>query len=664
MKISSSKASFIELLGTYGKFNVLNSHYTIHYFSTYANNRDNANRDLLKELKPMRERMAVENLDDLSALLQRDLNDLRVANDLVPYLENKQKDLKHIAFFPAVLAVLAPADFIQNNENSYPLMSNSSETENSGSFNYSDYWILERFKDENSKLSPLGKIKINLSKTSVIVLDGQHRANAFRVLANCFNNDANKIYNNFYENIEPIENLDADLPVTLVWFETSSVSDKVEPKMISRKLFVDVNNSAKSVSKSRTILLNDRIPSSILTRFFYSRIAKNSSFKTNELSLLSSGFDVDTDLKLASPHIFTLTTPEIIDYTFDWFYFGSRNFSDLQKYQSREMQRNFIEYFEKYLSKDVKYVEFTKDSDGNSLKKVKSDADLVEFENDFNNSCGLAFESIFNNFNLLKCHYLASDFIEESHIKLKGEWESPSMSDAWEKLYKGGEGLYYVFNNLKKKNSQIMSSAKTISDLFSKHRADLIKADKSKVDEAFRSFRSLAFQVGLFMALDKFYSTLKFNSLTEAADDFINRLNKWSPKDWVYILTNVRETLLNNVDPKSWPAYQNLILRLIQEKNEFYDLNQNVEFSPEAKIFEKYFRWEADSYVKKEYRRELSQTKSSEISQEKFTEFVESAFTSVNELFSPLKNFKTLKFDPYVLANKLLEKFLIPEEDE
>lgn len=666
MKISSSKASFIELLGMYGKFEVINSIYTIHYFSTYANNRENANKELLEELKPMRERMEVESIDDLSALLQRDLNDLRVANDLIPYLENKAKDPKHIAFFPAVLGVLTPKDFIKNDKASYPSMTKENVYEGSISFNYNDYWELERFKDDIGGVSPLGKMKINLGKSSVIVLDGQHRANAFRVLSNCFNNDANKIYNNFYESVTPIENLQADLPITLVWFETKSTTEKVEPKMISRKLFVDVNNSAKSVSKSRTILLNDRNPSSILTRFFYSRIAKNSSFKTNQFSLLHSGFDVDTDLKNASPHIFTLTTPEIIDYAFDWFYFGSRSFSDLSKYQSRDIQRKYIENFERYLSKDRKYVEFSADIDGVAYKKVKSEANLKDFETDFNLQCGTAFESIFNNFNFLKVHYSASDSIEQAQLQKKGEWETPSMLEAWNKLFKGGEGLYYVFNNINKKKSSIMIAAKTITDLFSKERAALIKhPDRNVVDEAYKSFRSFAFQVGLFMALEKLYSSnSKFKSLSEATDEFIARLNKWTAAEWVYILTKVRESLLKDVDPKSWPSYHNLIIRLIQEKNEFYDLEANKHNAPEVKVFEKYFIWEASAYTRKEFRRDLAQTKYSEISEAQKNTFVDNAFVSLKELFKPLKNFKLLNFDKHVLADNLLKSKVILEEDE
>src|SRR4051794_2695497 len=63
----------------------------IRYFNTVASGQDSVaagnSRRLLEELKPMRERAQVSALRDLSSLLQRELDDERVAHQLVPYLQ-------------------------------------------------------------------------------------------------------------------------------------------------------------------------------------------------------------------------------------------------------------------------------------------------------------------------------------------------------------------------------------------------------------------------------------------------------------------------------------------------------------------------------------------------------------------------------------------------
>ena len=310
MKFSSTNSAAIQLHGTIGEFETNNSNIVIKYFSTIANNREEGSsyHDLLKRLSPMREKTETSSIEDLQQLLQRDLNDNRVAKELIPYLINKDHIKSHVTFFPSILSVLMPSDFLHSRNNSeidvkYP-KATYDKTKNE--YSYEGRWTYEQYRDDDGNNIPLARISINLSKTEIIVIDGQHRSNAFRAISRSFDGKGkNQIYQNFYSHLEhdlPAK-LNADLPVTLIWFESKNTEEtQIKPELISRQLFIDVNNTSKYISTSRLILLNDKNPSSLLTRFFYSYIAENYRFKNTSLSLFHSGFDYDDNLKNKTNH--------------------------------------------------------------------------------------------------------------------------------------------------------------------------------------------------------------------------------------------------------------------------------------------------------------------------------------------------------------------------
>lgn len=676
MQITTSGPNYIELLGMFGDFETPGSDYIIHYFSTFANNRNKGDfyHQLLEELMPMRERLDLDKIDDLSTLLQRDLNDLRVAGDLVPYLKNQLQDPKHIAFFPAILGVLIPEDFVNKNEENalYPKCTKVSDTE----YHYGEDWKIEYFSDSKGTATSLGKLMINLINTDIVVIDGQHRANAFRVLAQTFNKSNNKkqgVYDVFYGEIEVPETFSADLPVTLIWFESKKEESPIKPNLISRQLFVDVNNSAKRVNQSRTILLNDKDPSSVITRLFYSKIAKEEKFKANRFSLLHSGFDVDTGLKNSTPHIFTLTTPELMNYVFDWFFFGKRDYNELDRDRvGSRIKRQENEPFSMYIGNPSAYIEYGTDIDDDYYKRIKGDANLSSLQSNFEEKSLNAFLHVFNKFILLRTHYDACEVIQGYHESktVTDNW-SLTESDAWRHLFLGGEGLYYVFKSIDNPKGQAQSfktAASEISKKFSTIRASLAHYDTAKdVDDAFKSFRSFALQVGLFMALDYHYrKNGRFNSLMEAAEDFVTRLNNYSVKDWIYILTKIRGEYIGNVDPKVWPAYQNMFIRLIQTNDEYYNLNDNRNNSPDAVIFREFFIQRCRSYAKKKFRANLKDIYLKEIKNE-ISDFISEAKCDLEELFEPIigqqNNFGVLDIDFNNIANNAINTIVKHEQE-
>jgi hypothetical protein len=678
MKIPHKNPSFIELYGMFGEFKVPNSKYIIKYFSTFANNREDGSdyHKFLKELKPMRERTNPEKIDDLGSLLQRDLSDFRVAKELVPYLlntMNKNSDEKHIAFFPAILCVMMPSDFIDGGEKAnYPKPSTTDT--NSGNISYNREWECEYFPDDSGVTTSLGKLKIDLGKTQIIVLDGQHRANAFRLIANSFDvTGRNSIYSNFYSDIEIPKKLEADLPVTVVWFESIESEFQIQPDLISRRLFVDVNQSAKNINQSRFVLLNDREPSSILTRFFYSFLAKNFHFECNNFSLIHSGFDFDENLRSrVSPHKLTLTVPEMLSYAYDWLFFGRRTYNALNYYRvGAERERKELDNFDFYFGagSNAKYIELYTDLDENVKKGVKGNIDLLEFENDFIDSFGSNFYKLFTSFPMVKSHIEASNILQQDRNEMVGkDWSSPTMQDTWDRLFKGGEGLYYVFNRIKDKKAkgkELSNAAYRIEEIFSLERKKIIlKHDTETVDKAFDTFRTIAFQVGYIMAFDKFYRDSDFVDLNEGVESFVNRINELSVNEWVVVLTSLKDALVKDVDPKLWPTYKNLILRIIQNKNEFYD-NSTYHFcAPESLIIKNSFLNKCKNYTVDNLRRQLKETYLHEIPEENILTYIAAAIRELNDLFGLVKGLKPLEIDFSTLCRAELQINCLKEEQE
>ena len=216
IKIEATARRAIELDGIHGTFRINDCAFAIHYFSTYATPSPEAAeehyRGLLEELKPMRERVSAKDLTDLNALLQRDLSDERIARELVPYLCG---EVSKVGFFPPVLAVLVPSGFIDAKApgaNVYPA---AAFAENEMS--YGKLWQL-RFHGGSQRLARLSIF----AGTEIIVLDGQHRANAFRYVSNVLK--PSDLHAVFYENAVKPPSFASDLPVTIAWFEIGRAS--------------------------------------------------------------------------------------------------------------------------------------------------------------------------------------------------------------------------------------------------------------------------------------------------------------------------------------------------------------------------------------------------------------------------------------------------------
>lgn len=611
LNIESQEKNWIKLYGNYGEFSNFNSSYTIRFFSTYANNKEKNSgpSELLSELKPMRERIASNEIRDISSLLQRDLNDSRVANELIPYLVEGNK--RNISFFPSILAALIPKSFLESNNNSVYPKSNENESENNvSSIDYEQMWRLDRFLDDKGELTPLGMLKIDPHETEIVVLDGQHRANAFRVLCGALDS-GNSFYEVFYEDIETLDNYPSDLPVTLIWFESEQV--QIEPTMISRKLFVDVNNNARSVSKSRQILLDDYEPSSVLTRYFYTSIASKYQFSEENISLLHTGFDIDSDLRNSTPHIFTITLPQIIHEVFEWTLFGRNIDLNLDRYQVRRSPSSFTDTSKcaKMLPGLKSKISIISDDDSVYQKKFEKLPD----EEDYQEFSDILFEPMYN---ILNEHPLISTHLEACQTFFDS-LDDEALSDKtqiWERVFLGGEGLYYSIRNIPEKKAansikitKVLNTINEIEKSFSKERSSKLEnIEIKRIDESLKSIRTKAFQVGYYAAFFDYlfdhYSEVNSDNIKECSEYFITSICELNEENWVNIFTRLRSELIQGTNPKKWPAYHKIILRIIQKEGEYFNKTENRKYSPEVKVFsnlidKKFEGWsEANGYIK------------------------------------------------------------------
>jgi hypothetical protein len=594
LKGSSITDPKIKVFGMFGRFTVATpdpNRVVVNYFSTVASGSDSKSAgnslSLLRELKPMRERVRVSDLRDLSSLLQRELDDRRVATELVPYLKG---DSSPVGFFPGILVALVPNGFLRSEAHAqYPRPSDISSVDGESVQEFEGFWSTHRFELEGNLVS-LGRLEIDPKTTDLIVLDGQHRANAFRFATKTFDavQQGDSIYNAFYEGVEPPEDFDAQLPVTIVWFESE---EPIEPRLISRKLFVDVNTQAKPVSESRNILLDDRRRASIVTGSIY-RLLADRAFDTDRLSLLHAGFDCEE----GEAHEFALLLPSIVNYAMAYTAFGRDEVDDL----SHTISSDF----------------FNKASNYARLRRISGDVD----EGSFRAAEGgdrSAFEGIAKALEqsvsprllaILENHPLSLRHVEAS--ALLDEWvanQAAIIVEVWDKVFRGGEGLYGGFgrranrgdDELGVRTTNYRRAISEIEGKFVTTRSDLFAADvQDRVLSAYRSYKSKAGITALLMAAHVFCSSEEDG--WGAVDQYVVALQTITADQWVILLSDYKATIAPELSPKLWTVNRNIILRAIQGRcpaKEFFGASTISARNPDVLFVQNKVRQSVEAYA-------------------------------------------------------------------
>ena len=626
MFTSPSSSSIIEIQGCLYNFETPNSNIKIKFFQSAVGKDVPNGLEFLKYLKPVRELLETNQIQDIRQLVQRELDDVRIINSLVPYILNENNILgkNGIAFFPSVLGVLMPKNYLNILDKDYPAR-NLEKQEIESSFNLDYYesdgfnWSVKQYKDETGNPLAFCSLTIDRNNCDVVIIDGQHRINAFRAACDSLTTD-NDVVKQIYDScLHYPDNTKVNLPVTLLWFEIQETVENVQisPEIISRKLFIDVNNSAKGIATSRKILLDDRNPVNLLTNHFYSIVAENYGYNINNLSLAHLGFDVPNEvsqqISFNSIPFTYITTPERLKYVFDAFFVRSKSYSlgngiktldsrkknfsasvtteitskkELNTLLPNSSELSIIQYEDVYAETKVLYV--SDDISSNGL--TKQEIVRKEFQDQYYN----CFYNLYSEFNFFKS-YISR--ISQFHDDIMNHGDIYEK-ETWESVFLDGKSLFFTLRNKSQVNNIFSVKLDDIERKFCKnHLLDSFQVygtigTVSEI-ELFTSFRTLAFQIGYVQAFYEYcklihncnFSIIDSQTLNQYCFEFIEKVNTINNSEWANYFIFLRD-LQNETHPKYFPVITHLILRKIQDPNTIFDSSLEDKYlSPECFYF-------------------------------------------------------------------------------
>jgi hypothetical protein len=323
-----------EIRGSFGRFKTDHS-YRIHYVSTS---------------------IAIDDIDDLSTaselfspdkiefeeLIQRDIDHSRVKKIANDYLSNGEG---RVIFFPPLLACIALIDNDGGLKKQYSNVSNSLVTDSAVGPVLRTTWDKDGFEldlpeaDSDSSDRTIhfeghdhfyydfaATLRFNPKKTKLVVLDGQHRLEALRLLRK--NGEQNAI-------IAGLE-----IPVCVIWAPEAVGNQESNENMTQdfRELFVRVNSEPRKVSGHFIILLKDDSYSAMAIR----RLADNwkaatASNQWSRLHLLEWNTREDERVDVRTRD-FSITTVSIVAKILDEHLFSQGVAPDLLNLESSEVE--------------------------------------------------------------------------------------------------------------------------------------------------------------------------------------------------------------------------------------------------------------------------------------------------------------------------------------
>lgn len=265
MKFGVQKA---QVFGTAGEFTVGHGASALRARFVLTKIRPGSDGDweneLASQMVPWREVFSIEELS-FDELLQRDLDDSRVAYKLIPYLLGP--DGAAARFFPPILAVIVPRKAQGTGiERLYPVPSVDTPHKQSFGELFDFTTVFWPTEDGQPQATPLSELRYNRQRSAFVIVDGQHRAMAVLALHRQITDGwGNNPFASYYAHVQvtPAQVAKVELPVCLVYFpdlhaDSPIVKDRgLDLLKVCRELFVIVNQTAKPVSKSRELLLDD-----------------------------------------------------------------------------------------------------------------------------------------------------------------------------------------------------------------------------------------------------------------------------------------------------------------------------------------------------------------------------------------------------------------------
>lgn len=582
---NKTEVSTIDVQGVLGAFKVPNSNLTVEYILTYASldGGDTPNGQLLDLLVPVREVFNIEDLD-FDHLLQRDLDDYRVSEKMVPYLLGEtlsEETTFSPRFFPPILAIIVPMNG-NNMDELYPeciLDKDEDQGVPLKVFKYGNVFSVKReMKEDNQLAQSPTDLCIHPTQAKLVIVDGQHRAMA--VLAAYRSASSNKWSGNgsefqyFYKerNLDMFVLHQIHLPVCIAYFPelTTGVENKAERNLTvaCRRLFLDVNRNARQPSKAREILLDDTDLVACFTRHLFNMVKKNSA--TDMLKLYHTEYDNPHD-KVPTTRPFALTNVFTIFDIIRFVLLSSDNsiLDPMTRYYSGRPAVN-NQRLRRELDLDNVLTEEDKEVLGVGISNIEQynypRHGEKKFRQCFEDGWGQVIMNSLSKFYPYSKHIEAVDSILEISGPYFGENKIAHTALVQ------GQGLRHTLSE-KQQNDNSDSSSKengeksdvqrawevlrAMEEKAKIHRAKLyleISSDPTdeqirRVNSIYDCFCSNAFQTGLFMA----FAYLRAKIGIEDRHEFIQTVDKWISyiNERFQNSEGIRSVMFNHLDPSS-----------------------------------------------------------------------------------------------------------------
>lgn len=333
----------LELKGTTGSFYVKSdsdksASVNVKYLLTHATFEFNKghNHRLMQHLRPHRE---IFNIDDLEFedIMQRDIDDARVTSELVPYLlDSSSRDI--VKIFPPIIVIVLPiADGGSQPAKFYPQVFVEDDKHHSGEFDVrrmrsgdigSEVFQFEQPISKGDVLEEHDavRLRLNTSRSKLVIVDGQHRSMALLALFRNLHPDEwnyperapfKKYYLEWTQNY--VRNFDLShikVPIMFCTFPelVDGYSGDMNATKAARSVFLTLNKTARKVTEARNKLLDDSDLIATCMRSILS-LVKGKDARSSAIRLFNIELDQENERSQIStpvafsgvPHFYYLT---------------------------------------------------------------------------------------------------------------------------------------------------------------------------------------------------------------------------------------------------------------------------------------------------------------------------------------------------------------------
>lgn len=302
---STPTALNIDIPGTAGSFSICRRGSTsqvvdVQYLLTHvALGAGGSQGRLLDMLAPVREVFDIDQLD-FNEIMQRDIDDARVAMDLIPYLLDHGNSGLVKLFPPIVVVVLPLQETSRRPDHHYAKVSTVREPEprqegfqwertTAGPKGKEQFQIARLLREDGTVEPAHSQLRLAQGNCALAIVDGQHRAMAllalYRNLTGGWSDARRAVYQQYYrvwseDEIRNFDTSDLQMPMIICTFPQldEDYSGNMDVIRAARRVFLDLNKNAKKVSDSRNKLLDDQ---DIVSECLRSVLAKIKGYDVN-----------------------------------------------------------------------------------------------------------------------------------------------------------------------------------------------------------------------------------------------------------------------------------------------------------------------------------------------------------------------------------------------